>query len=75
MAKGCAGCHGPHGNAPGDLTIGPDRDSMASMDEFKAQLQKPDAAMPVYYPNHVTDQEAQDLYAYVQTFNRRPPRR
>jgi mono/diheme cytochrome c family protein len=75
MAKGCAGCHGPRGSAPGDLTIGPDRDSMASIDEFKAQLKKPDAAMPMYYPNHVSDQEVQDLYAYVQTFARRPPRR
>jgi mono/diheme cytochrome c family protein len=75
MAKGCVGCHGPRGNAPGDLTIGPDRDSMASVDTFKAQLQKPDAAMPIYYPNHVSDQDIQDLYAYVQTFNRRPPRR
>ena len=75
LAKGCAGCHGPHGSAPGDLTIGPDRDSMASVDEFKAQLKKPDAVMPIYYPNHVSDAEAQDLYAYVQTFNRRPPRR
>jgi len=75
LAKGCAGCHGPRGNSPGDLTIGPDRDSMASVDDFKAQLQKPDAAMPTYYPGRISDAEVQDLYAYVQTFNRRPPRR
>jgi len=75
MAKGCVGCHGPRGNAPGDLTIGPDRDSMASLADFQQQLQKPDPAMPVYYPNQVSDAEVQDLYAYVQTFNRRPARR
>jgi len=75
FSKGCAGCHGPRGNSPGDLTIGPDRDAMASQADFVAYLKKPDAAMPVFYPNTIGDREAEDLYAYVQTFNRRPPRR
>ena len=75
MAKGCSGCHGPHGTAPGDLTIGPDRDSMQSVEAFTQMLRKPDAPMPVFYPNRITDQEAQDVYAYVGTFARRPGRR
>jgi mono/diheme cytochrome c family protein len=75
MAKGCVGCHGPRGNAPGDLTIGPDRDAMASIDTFKGMLNKPDAPMPIFYPNRITDQEAEDVYAYVRTFNPRPGRR
>jgi mono/diheme cytochrome c family protein len=75
MAKGCVGCHGPRGNAPGNLTIGPDRDAMESVEAFKGLLNKPDAPMPIFYPNRITDQEAEDVYAYVRTFNPRPGRR
>ena len=31
-------------------------------------LRKPDAAMPLYYPNKLTDAEVDDLIAYIQTF-------
>ena len=31
-------------------------------------LRKPDAAMPLYYPNKLTDPEVDDLIAYIQTF-------
>jgi mono/diheme cytochrome c family protein len=75
MAKGCAGCHGPHGNAPGNTTIGPDRESMASVEALKAQLHTPDPPMPIFYPHRITDQEIQDVYAYVRTFAPRPGRR
>lgn len=72
FAQACAQCHGPVGDAPGDLAIGPGRDSVRSAQEFEDMLRKPDAAMPIRSASDVSTQEAQDLLAYIQTF---PPYR
>jgi mono/diheme cytochrome c family protein len=64
-AHACDACHGPRGNAPGDLGIGPDRKSMANFQAFRDMLAKPDAAMPINSDHDLNDQEQRDLYAFV----------
>ena len=67
-AQACGDCHGPRGNAPGDLAIDPSRKGLASLQTFRDTLAKPDAGMPRYSSQEISDKEQEDLYAFLQTF-------
>jgi len=63
FAQGCNLCHGPVGNASGELRIGGGR-------EVSEAVRGGRRGMPSYGPLLISDSEMSDLVAYVNTFRR-----
>lgn len=62
FAQGCAGCHGPRGDAPGELALGARLDARS--------VREGGRGMPRYPVERLSDAELTDLSAYVATFAR-----
>jgi mono/diheme cytochrome c family protein len=70
--QGCYMCHGPRGDAAGNLALRPTKRSLANLDTFTRNLREPPVGMPRFRENRVDQREASDLLSYIQTFY--PPR-
>src|SRR5689334_17686826 len=64
ISTGCYQCHGYSGagSSQGSRLIAP-----PAYARFLAQLRKPVSVMPPYHPNVLSDAQAADIYAYVQS--------
>src|SRR5258708_4410459 len=65
QADGCYECHGTA--AQGSPRTGPSLLTTLPFAAFVKQLRRPASEMPPYEANVVSDQQAADIYAYVQT--------
>ena len=54
-------CHGPRGDAAGNLALRPTKRSLASLDTFTKNLREPPVGMPQFPENRVDQREASDL--------------
>lgn len=67
FAQGCADCHGPVGNGPGELALSGPTDASAIRDGGHG--------MPRYPAGRLPDAQLADLLAFVATLNGRSPSR
>jgi mono/diheme cytochrome c family protein len=65
--QGCYMCHGPRGNAVGNMALRPTKRGLASADTFNKTLREPPAGMPTFGTNQVDERDVTDLYAYIQS--------
>lgn len=70
--QGCYMCHGPRGDAAGNLALRPTKRSLASLEAFTKNLREPPVGMPQFPEHRVDQREASDLLSYIQTLY--PPR-
>ena len=62
FAQACDSCHGPVGNAPGDLALG------GRSREAQEAIRGGRPGMPAYGPSSISDQDMAALTAYMNTF-------
>ncbi len=67
FAQGCADCHGPIGNAPGELALSGPSDPVA--------IRGGGLGMPAYPEDRLSPAQLADLLAFVATLDGRGPRR
>ena len=60
FAQGCQSCHGPVGDAPGNLALRGGAETGA--------IRRGRPGMPAYGPDRITDTQLADLQAYMRTF-------
>lgn len=66
--QGCYMCHGPRGDAIGNMALRPTKRGLASADRLEATLRDPpQGGMPRFSPKVVDEGKVADLYAYIQT--------
>lgn len=65
FAQACSDCHGPVGNAPGQLGL------RANAREVSQALRQGRAGMPVYSAQQISDTQLSDLIQYMVTFTGR----
>ena len=66
---GCFECHGYVGQGGG---AGPHLITPPAWEAFILQVRTPRQVMPPFTPKVLTDQQAADIYAYIQTFPKPP---
>jgi mono/diheme cytochrome c family protein len=62
FAQGCQFCHGPQGDAPGELAL------RGGGREAQTAIRTGRRGMPVYGPEQISDAQLTDLIAYLNTF-------
>lgn len=70
--QGCHMCHGPRGDAVGNMALRPTKRSLANLEAFVRNLREPPLGMPVFAEERVDQREASDLLSYIQTLYPRP---
>jgi len=70
--QGCYMCHGPRGDAVGNMALRPTKRSLANLDSFEKNLREPPLGMPTFSADRVDQREASDLFAYIRTLYPRP---
>ncbi len=80
-AHGCYGCHGYNGDTGARDLVGTDSPIVADLDTFLLYLRLrgdyspllPSVRMPAYPESSLSDADARDLLAYIQTFEKNAP--
>jgi mono/diheme cytochrome c family protein len=70
--QGCHMCHGPRGDAIGNMALRPTKRSLASLEAFTNNLREPPLGMPAFSEGRLDQREASDLLSYIQTLYPRP---
>ena len=70
--QGCHLCHGPRGDAVGNMALRPTKRSLASLETFTRHLREPPLGMPTFTEDRVDQNEASDLLSYIRTLYPRP---
>jgi mono/diheme cytochrome c family protein len=70
--QGCHLCHGPRGDAVGNMALRPTKRSLANLEAFTKHLGEPPLGMPTFAEDRVDQREASDLLSYIQTLYPRP---
>ncbi|MFN0073852.1 MAG: c-type cytochrome [Chloroflexota bacterium] len=65
--QGCHLCHGPRGDAVGNMALRPTKRSLASEETFTKALREPPLGMPQFAEARVDQREVADLLSYIQT--------
>jgi mono/diheme cytochrome c family protein len=65
--QGCHMCHGPRGDAVGNMALRPTKRALATQDSFAKTLREPPVGMPRYSERHLGSADVADLYSYIQT--------
>jgi mono/diheme cytochrome c family protein len=69
FAQGCASCHSPVGNAPGELGL-----RQTSTNELTSTLRRGRSGMPAYNASLLSDTDVSNKVAYMGTFAPQAPR-
>jgi mono/diheme cytochrome c family protein len=70
--QGCHLCHGPRGDAAGNMALRPTKRSLANLQTFTRHLREPPLGMPTFTADRVDEHEASDLLSYIRTLYPRP---
>ena len=66
--RGCFLCHGPRGDAVGNMRLSQTKRGLRSAEDFARTLAQPPLGMPTFHPTQLDDREMADLLAYIQWF-------
>jgi mono/diheme cytochrome c family protein len=70
--QGCYMCHGPRGDAVGNMALRPTKRALANLDSFEKNLREPPLGMPTFSADRVDQREVSDLFSYIRTLYPRP---